>query len=420
MTGLAAGLATGFTVYEAGTYPGGICASYYIKAGCRQRLLKPPRDREAYRFEVGGGHWIFGADTESMKFIQELVSVKKYVRRASVFFSGQGLYVPYPLQNNLRLLDKNLVQRALREMSSGSRDVTTMKEWLESSFGPSLCELFFNPFHKLYTSNLYERIAPQDAQKSPINRALVIQGAKSETPPEGYNVTFVYPKDGLNSLIEKMSHKADVRYGKRVMKINVNDKEILFSDGCSLRYENLISTLPLNRIMELSGLTAEGEPFPYTSVLVLNIGARRGHQCPDDHWIYTPDAKSGFHRVGFYSNVEKSFLPKSSRRTNCHVSLYVERSYVGGAKPSDQSIGHYAQEVVRELREWGFIGEVEVLDTTWIDVAYTWAWPDSHWKESAVQNLREHNIYPIGRYGRWTFQGILDSVKEGLDCLQTL
>ena len=30
------------------------------------------------------------------------------------------------------------------------------------------------------------------------------------------------------------------------------------------------------------------------------------------------------------------------------------------------------------------------------------------------KNLRKNNIYQIGRYGRWVFQGLADSIKDGL------
>ncbi len=51
VTGLAAGYASGVPVCEARPEPGGLCASYYASAGGAGH---------AYRFEVGGGHWIFG------------------------------------------------------------------------------------------------------------------------------------------------------------------------------------------------------------------------------------------------------------------------------------------------------------------------------------------------------------------------
>jgi protoporphyrinogen oxidase len=288
-----------------------------------------------------------------------------------------------------------------------------MQEWLEAMFGITLCELFFFPFHERYTAGLYTKIAPQDAYKSPINLSQVIQGALQDVAPIGYNAIFRYPTTDLNTLARGMAENCTIQYGKRVVKIDVHEKQVEFTDGSRVAYHTLISTLPLNTMLEMTGIHLEIEPHPFTSVLVLNIGALKGSQCPDDHWLYTSDAGSGFHRVGFYSNVDDSFLPKSVRKTHHCTAIYVERAYPGGVKPAEDAIQQYIQNVVSELQEWKFIGKVEVADPTWVEVAYTWALPGSSWKEQAMQALLEHAIYPVGRYGRWAFQGIADSIRDG-------
>ena len=284
---------------------------------------------------------------------------------------------------------------------------------MKQYFGPTLCEIFFYPFHELYTAGLYQKISPQDAYKSPVKLNLAIQGALNEAPSVGYNVEFIYPAQGLNTLAQLMAERCDVRYGKRAVRIDTKNKTIFFTDGSAETYENLISTLPLNKMLEMTELEVDIEPDPYTSVLVLNIGAERAENCPDDHWLYNPDAKSGFHRVGFYSNVDKLFLPESSQESFDRVSIYVERAYIGGIKPTDEEVTQYADAVVKELQEWGFINKAEVVDPTWIDVAYTWSHPGSHWKSQGLKILEEQNIYQVGRYGRWLFQGIADSIRDG-------
>jgi protoporphyrinogen oxidase len=170
----------------------------------------------------------------------------------------------------------------------------------------------------------------------------------------------------------------------------------------------------------MAGLEVDEEPAFYTSVLVLNIGATRGSKCPDDHWLYIPDSDSRFHRVGFYSNVDPSFLPKSSREDKDRVSIYVERAYANGQKPTDNEIEAYSENVVKELKSWGFIEEVETVHPTWIDVAYTWSMPGSNWRELAINELKKHGVHQVGRYGRWVFQGIAESIKDGFSAVNTL
>lgn len=413
VTGLAAGISSGLPVFEAVSEPGGICSSYYVRPGETERLHQAPADEEAYRFEIGGGHWIFGGDPTILQFLRTIAPMKTYYRRSSVYFADQELYVPYPIQNHLRYLGSDTVRQVLKELVEQPGDFSTMAEWMEQSFGPTLCRLFFNPFHDLYTAGLYKVIAPQDAYKSPVSLSHVIQGAFDDAPSVGYNVTFVYPAEGLNALAQRMAAACDMRYGKRAVEIDLKNREVAFADGTSASYHSLLSTLPLNTMLKMTGIQTEAKADPHTAVLVLNIGARRGAKCPDDHWLYNPDAKSGFHRVGFYSNVDRSFMPKSARPDNNAVSIYVERAYLSGQKPTDAEVQEYADNVVRELQDWGYITEAEVVDPTWIDVAYTWSYPNSPWKKQAMQQLEEHGIYSIGRYGRWVFQGIADSVRDG-------
>ncbi len=167
-------------------------------------------------------------------------------------------------------------------------------------------------------------------------------------------------------------------------------------------------------MLELTGLR-NGTPNPHTSVLVVNIGAKKGNKCPPEHWIYIPKSKAGFHRVGFYSNVDNSFLPLSSRHESDRVSIYVEKAYSSGMALSEEKIQQTCEDIVNELLEWEFISEAEAVDPTWIENAYTWQYPDSNWVEKTITDLQKHNIYQTGRYGKWKFQGITESIKDGIE-----
>lgn len=413
MTGLAAGVVSSLPVVEAAANPGGICLSYRMRPGDAQPLPESDTDDEAYRFENGGGHWIFGGDPVVLQFIRRLVPVKHYTRRSSVYFPDTGVYVPYPLQNHLRYLDTALAVAALGEMSRPVATGNTLADWLTGNFGDTLSRLFFTPFHELYTAGLYQRIAPQDGYKSPVNLRLALQGALDDAPAVGYNTTFIYPVGGLNLLAQRMAAQCNVTYGRQVAEFDIKARTVVFTDGSEHPYDSLLSTLPLNQAIQMAGMSTPERPDPHTSVLVVNIGAARGERCPDDHWLYIPFSDSGFHRVGFYSNVDRGFLPASARDAGDKVSIYVERAFRGGEKPDAGSIDTYCARVVEELQRWGFIDTAEVVHPTWVEVAYTWSWPASGWKQQAIQALENAGIYQVGRYGRWVFQGIADSIRDG-------
>ena len=182
--------------------------------GDRTRLYSAPADGEAYRFDLGGGDWIFGGEPAILSFIDKLTATRRYARASAVWFSRDQTYVPYPLQHHLRFLPKDMVQRVLREMATpGAVGYRTMEEWLLGRFGPTLCRHFFVPFHEAYTAGLYRTIAPQDGFKSPVDIALVTAGAFGEARSVGYNVTYLYPEEGLQCV--DRADGSSVRYPLR-------------------------------------------------------------------------------------------------------------------------------------------------------------------------------------------------------------
>ena len=150
---------------------------------------------------------------------------------------------------------------------------------------------------------------------------------------------------------------------------------------------------------------------------VLNLGAtlpdtplaRNGY-----HWLYVPDSRSGFHRIGYYSNVDPLFLPEGQQDDPSRTSIYVETAFQGGRRPSSEATQGLVREIIAELQQSGLIDKVEAADPTWVDVAYTWRRPGSDWVSRATVACQECGIEPAGRFGRWSFQGIAASLKEGL------
>ncbi len=414
MTGLAAGMTSGFRVLERLDHPGGICASY---------------ERDGYHFELGGGHWIFGGDPVVTRLLAGASELHSYRRRSAVLFLGRrectrdlgGLIVPYPIQDNLFALPKEIREAALAEILDGSaagEPASTMTAWLEQQFGRTLCRIFFDPFHERYTAGLFRKIAPQDAYKSPIDKARVRQGAEQENSDAGYNATFLYPARGLDTASQWLAKRCDIGYGMAITRIDTKSRSIELSDGRAHHYDTLVATTPLNRTVEMAGLTGQvGPSEPYTSVMVLNLGAtlpntplaRNGY-----HWLYIPDSRTGFHRVGYYSNVDPLFLPNGNRSRADRGSLYIEMAFGGGERPSPDTTRALVAAIIEELQQSGLIDKVEVADPTWVDVAYTWRRPGSDWLNRATLACQEHGIEPAGRYGRWSFQGIAASLKEGL------
>lgn len=394
MTGLAAGISSHLPIYEGNSHPGGICYTYAI---------------EPFRFEIGGGHWIFGVDESLLHFLSKFCTPIRYTRDAGVFIPKEGGIIPYPIQDNLFKFSKSA--QILLEMFQGNpQKAETMKEWLYEVFGETLCQEFFSGFNSAYTDGLWDRISPQDKYKNPIDRSRVIQGAfGAPQRGAGYNPSFIYPQNGLALLSRNLATKCQVIYNREVCRIDTKKRVLHFKDSPSIPYEAIISTLPLDKVISFASIKTSGDLPPYTSTLTINIGATKGPFYPSQHWLYIPTKYP--YRVGFYNNVSPWFCSGREDLT----AIYAECAFLGGSD-SEATKEILAQTVAHQLKLWGFIDKVIILSPTWIDTSYTWSWAyhSKGWIQEAITRLAEVGIYQIGRYGRWHFQGIADSIKEGL------
>jgi len=409
---MGAGQVCGAPVFDANLQPGGVCHSYYLDRGGRR--VQDGMTADCFRFEPAGGHWLFDASSRTLAAFNHLSPLRPHSRRAAVYFPDSDLLIPYPLQYHLRCLPSAQRQRILDEIAAPVPDAEPMlsfKDWLLHSFGPTLCELFFFPFNQRYTAGLYEQISPQDLYKTVLDVERVRTGAERRQQEEGYNVVFHYPTGGLSALATALAARCNLHLNQRLQHVDVDRKLLHFASGEAVRYERMLSSVPLNTMAALADVDVSARPDPSTGVTVVNLGAIRGPRCPSCHWLYLPNSRSGVHRVGFYSEVDSSFVPTDRKREL--VSLYAEKGFASEHAPTAAETAQLEAEVVHELRDWGFIEEALVVSSTVTVPAYTWHWIGSSWSERTRQQLAAHDILQIGRYGAWRFQGMGASFEEG-------
>ncbi len=360
-TGLAAAIKTGLPVYEASGHAGGICTSY---------------ERKGFQFSHGGPHFLFGKGP-GLEYIKSLVEVTEYERRAGVYFNHT---FPYPFQTSAQ--QPNHVNQG------------TLKEWLSQNFSQAECNLFFNPFNAKHTAGLYDE---------------VVQADEFKTPPaggKGFVATFGDPVGGLSAVVKKLSDKCIVHYHKRAARIDTENRIVYFTNGESRHYDKLISTIPLAQLLWMCG--NKEFDLPFTSVLVLNIGAEPAAMTPKEHWLYVPFCRNNFHRLCFYSNVDASKAPAGK------VGIAVELAFSAEYDYEDLDVPFIIQEVVKELQDWRMIGKVITVDPTYVRCAYTWMRAKED-RENALKWLMERGIISTGRYGSWKFCGMVDSIKMGME-----
>ena len=316
--------------------------------------------------------------------------------------------VEYPFQKNIHQLPKEELIDCLYDLfNNGQKEYTNFKEMLYCKFGASIAEKFLIPYNtKLYACDLNRldkdamgRFFPY-AEKEEIIRNFKAGNNNS------YNATFVYPKKGAFEYVKSVVSTIDqekILLNSEVVSVDMAAKKVKTKNGTEFSYDRLISTLPFPRLLELCGVEYDKSFYSWNQVLVFNIGFDSQGPVNKQHWIYFPENKYVFYRVGFYDNI------LSQDRT----SVYVEIGFKGDGTINPDE---YYNRVLKDMVAAGLItAEQKVVDyeTIIMNPAYVHITKDSiNDVEDKKALLAKQNVYSIGRYGSWTYCSIEDNIKE--------
>lgn len=404
----------------------------------------------AITLEEGGfrfdrtGHLLHLRDPEFRKQVLEWLGDDWVeVQRQSVVFS-HGVYTRYPYQANTFGLPPKIANECLMGFIEAYHrpDKPTPKDFEEFCrvhFGDGISDHFMIPYNsrlwgvhpKEITAEWCQRFVPLPSL------ADVVAGAVGLSDRElGYNTHFVYPKLGIGELPKAMLNaipreNRNTRLHFNTAPARIDPKRRLLhyrainGDGSapkaeaplsSLRYEHLISSAPLDvllGLMELPQAVAEARSqLRCTHLYYLDVAVNEPARRPL-HWVYVPEARYPFYRVGCYSNFSPQMAPENS---SC---FYVELS-----DRSEPNLEQLLPEVARGLTEMGLISKPEAIAFARlrkIDHAYV-IFDHAYYSALAVIKpfLAEAGILSTGRYGGWNYSSMEDALLFGKNAAEAL
>ncbi len=387
-----------FRIVESEDEPGGLCRS--IRHG-------------AYTFDYTGH--LLHLKGEVLADVETILGDNLAVIERKAIVHTHGREFPYPFQVHLHGLPAGVREECLAGFEAvAGRDVdtTNFATWSETVFGAGITKHFMRPYNEKLLCRPLEALSADWVHYIPRPRLEDIRaGARGEiVQGVGYNAQFRYPvQGGIGVLPRALAAGLPVETGRALEAINAGARRArLGAEWVS--YRHLVSTVPLPQLIRsaedapqavkdaVSGLEAVG-------VLCLNLGIDGPTR--DAHWMYFPEPRYCFFRVGFYHNIAPSSAPPGKS------ALYVEISYDRreGLPPDIR------ERAARDLVEAGVIDDtrrVEECREVWIDSAYALPTRARAAAMSVIDPwLSENAIVPIGRYGRWAYTSMGEALKEG-------
>ena len=167
---------------------------------------------------------------------------------------------------------------------------------------------------------LGERVAAPDLKK--VTQNVILQKTAGNWGP---NATFRFPaRDGTGGIwiaVANTLPKEKTRFGKQgeVEKVNADAKQVQMSDGTTIGYQRLITTMAVDSLvekMEDRDLIKLSKGLYYSSTHVIGVGIRgsRPERIGDKCWLYFPEDNCPFYRATIFSNYSPYNQPQKDVR----------------------------------------------------------------------------------------------------------
>jgi len=371
------------------------------------------------------GHLLHLRHPYTLKLIQRLLKNNLALHQRRAWIYSHGRYTRYPFQANtyglpikiVRECVRGFVQARLEASAAPPRQPESFQSWVLRTFGQGFAKHFFFPYNeKLWT-------VPPDVLSAewaapfvptPSVEEIILGALSDQTKKFGYNASFYYPKKGgIQALAFAFAKNlAGIRLRSEVCGVDLEKKEVTLRTGEILPYDHLVTTLPLVKFLALaSPLAPEIETarrsLRWTSVYNLNLGIGRP-ALSDKHWIYFPEKKYPFYRVGFPMNFSTRMAPPGMS------SMYVEMAYEPGRPPDDAPT---IAKILSDLRRVGLLRKGDRIVTQkllHIPVAYVIF--DAQRTASTrliLSFLQSKSVRSIGRFGAWKYSYMEEAILEG-------
>lgn len=402
-----------YLVFEKEDTLGGLCGSI---------------EQDGFTFDYTG-HLLHINDPYMHSLIAKTVGFDHFnVVNRRAFIYSHDRYTAYPYQINLQTLPAQVIAECIKGYVQRHTHIKKPEHfiaWVLKYFGPGFAKHFFVPYQrKIFAYDLTQitaswtgRFVPSTSLEQIIDG---IQGTRNESI--GYNAQFFYPKHGgIVSWVATFAQHItnDIYYACKAVKIDLASKTVIFANGHVQPYKVLINTLPLDHFVSmLTGSSSKtystaSSKLLCNSVLNINLGFARA-DVSDKHWIYFPEKKYPFYRLGFPHNFSQHVVP-----TGCS-SLYAEVAYINKSAPWKKKM---TSEVIAHSAALLGIHQQEIMLTKILDMSHAYVIYD-HWREKYLPRLlhalEQEQIYCIGRYGAWKYSSMQEAILEGKQIAQRL
>jgi protoporphyrinogen oxidase len=395
-------------LYERSSYFGGHTAAF--------------RNENGFLFDLGP-HISFTKDPRIQELLAKFVDQEYVALQVKLDNIWRGLRLTHPVQLHLNGLPKDLIVEIVSDFvkvhDKPEPPIANYEDWLIASYGRKFAELFpmqyTRKYHTTNSSNMTtEWLGPRMYRPS---LQEMLRGALAPWSPEVHYITnFRYPKQGgFISYLKPLPDHADIKLQHEVAAIDPKARVLRFSNGLSVQYGALVSSIPLPALVPMIAgvpqdvVTASRQLACSTCVLV-NIGVDRA-DLSEGQITYIYDEDICFTRLSFPHMLSVTNAPPGCGSIQAEV--YFSDKY----RPLKQSTESIIDQVIADLHRIGVLREQDRILSRGAEVVrYANVIFDLD-RAKALKTVHGYlddiGIHYCGRYGDWGYMWTDESFISG-------
>lgn len=239
----------------------------------------------------------------------------------------KNTWVPYPFQNNicsLPLEDQVNCINGLIEAKVANAiakgNPRNFDEWILRVMGEGIADIFMRPYNfkvwavpttEMQCGWLGERVATANVAK-------VVENVLRNKTESGWgpNAVFRFPQHGGTGAIWKnvagLLPAEKLRFNKSMAGIDATEKVATFSDGSQIKYNKLLTTIPLDITLTWLGREDLAKKLVHSSSHIIGLGLRGSNPHDTKCWMYYPEDDCPYYRCTVFSHYGVGNVPDAS------------------------------------------------------------------------------------------------------------
>ena len=260
----------------------------------------------------------------------------------------KGVWVPYPFQNNITALPVEDQIKCISGLVDAKVTNATAKdkpanfdEWILRVMGPGIADIFMRPYNFKVWAILRTRYSALGWVTCGYGQCRGSERSVEEEDAGWGRNAVAIQKDGTGGIwkaVAKRLPQEKQKFNVMVTEFKTDEKKLILSNGDIVEYNSLISTIPLDILLNKVGETEMASRLTYSSTHVIGLGLRGKSPHDTKCWLYYPEDNCPFYRCTVFSHYAEANSPSADKKL---PTLRRGDKSLGKADDSTPSAGPY-------------------------------------------------------------------------------